>query len=164
MLAVDQVIAMGFVDDKNMGVGGGSYGGFMTSWVVGHTDRFRAAVAMRSVNNWVSFHGTSDIGFTFTENEIKGNPWDQMETLIKHSPFTYVKNVVTPLLILHGEQDHRCPIEQGEQMFAALKKLKREVEFVRFPGESHDMSRSGKPHHRVERLERILSWFDRWFR
>ena len=161
MLAVDQVIAKGFVDDKRMGVTGGSYGGFMTNWIVGHTDRFRAACTMRCVSNLYSFYGTSDIGFTFGDNEFPGNPWDNRDILWERSPFTYVKNIVTPLLILHSEQDHRCPIEQGEQMFTALKKLGREVQFVRFPDEGHNLSRSGKPQHRVERLERVIGWFEK---
>lgn len=159
MLAVDSVIEKGIVDKHNMGVTGGSYGGFMTNWIVGHTERFRAACTARCVSNLYSFYGTSDIGPTFGEHEFPGNPWDNRDILLERSPFTYVKNIVTPLLILHSEQDFRCPIEQGEQMYVALKRLGRDVEFVRFPDENHDLSRSGKPHHRVERLQRILDWF-----
>ncbi|MDP2858939.1 MAG: prolyl oligopeptidase family serine peptidase, partial [Bacillota bacterium] len=119
---------------------------------------------MRCVSNLYSFYGTSDIGFTFGDNEFPGNPWDNRDILWERSPFTYVKNIVTPLLIIHSEQDHRCPIEQGEQMFTALKKLGREVQFVRFPDEGHNLSRSGKPHHRVERLERVIGWFEKHLR
>ncbi len=161
MLALDQVIARGFVDEANMGVTGGSYGGFMTNWVVGHTDRFKAACTQRCVSNLFSFYGTSDIGPLFGEHEFPGNPWDNLDVLLERSPFSYVKNIDTPLLIIHSEQDHRCPIEQAEQMFTALRRMGKETEFVRFPDESHDLSRSGKPHHRVERLERIVGWFEK---
>lgn len=163
MAAVDYVIDRGYVDPNRLAVLGGSYGGFMTNWVVSHTDRFRAAVTMRCVSNLFSFYGTSDIGFHFGELEVGGvTPWEDREAYIRMSPITYVQNIKTPMLIIHSEQDYRCPIEQGEQMFVMLKKLGREVEMVRFPGESHGLSRGGKPKHRVERLDFILDWFDRY--
>jgi acylaminoacyl-peptidase len=164
MEATDYVIKKyPFVNPDRTGVLGGSYGGFMTNWIVGHTDRYRAAVTMRSISNWYSFHGTSDIGWMTlpTHELINGkDPWDDPELCMEKSPITYVKNVKTPLLILHSEADHRCPIEQGEQLFIALKKLGKTVEFVRFPDEPHGMSRTGKPKHRVERLQHIVRWFD----
>lgn len=164
MAAVDHVIAQGYVDPNRLGVTGGSYGGYLTNWLIGHSDRFRAAVTQRCVTNLASMYGTSDIGFSFGEYEFGGTPWDAPEQFARLSPITYVKEIRTPLLIIHSEQDFRCPVEQAEQLYVALKRLRREVEFVRFPDESHGLSRSGKPEHRVERLERILDWFDRYLR
>lgn len=164
MAAVDHVIAQGYVDPRRLGVTGGSYGGYLTNWIIGHSDRFRAAVTQRCVTNLASMYGTSDIGFTFGEYEFGGTPWDAPEQFARLSPITYVREIRTPLLIIHSEQDYRCPVEQAEQLYVALKRLRREVEFVRFPNESHGLSRSGKPAHRVERLERIIAWFDRYLR
>lgn len=149
-----------YVDASRLGVTGGSYGGFMTNWIVGHTDRFQAAVTQRSISNWLSFYGVSDIGYHFTEDQIWGNAWDDVEKLWKHSPLAYVKNVTTPLLVLHGEQDLRCPIEQGEQMFTALKRLGKKTQLIRFPGADHNLSRSGHPHLRTRRLSHIVRWFE----
>ena len=149
-----------FIDADRLGVLGGSYGGFLTSWTVGHTDRFKAACSERAVNCQYTMFGTSDIGSTFNVVELGGAmPWEDMARYIERSPLTYAKNIVTPLLILHSEEDLRCPIEQAEQLFVALKKLRREVRFVRFPGENHEMSRSGRPRHRLERFRHILEWF-----
>ncbi|MGD2142245.1 MAG: S9 family peptidase [Candidatus Bathyarchaeota archaeon] len=156
-----------FVDSERFGGLGGSYGGFMTNWIVGHTDRFKAAVTMRSISNWYSFHGTSDIGWMTlpTHELINGqDPWDDLELCMEKSPISYVKNIVTPLLIIHSESDYRCPIEQGEQLYIALKKLGKTTEFVRFPGEPHGLSRTGKPKHRRERLQHIVRWFDRYLK
>jgi len=116
-------------------------------------------VTMRCVSNLFSFFGTSDIGFTFMEMQFETEPWDDLAKLLKYSPITYVRNIKTPLLILHSEQDFRCPIEQSEQLFISLKKLGRTTEFVRFPDEDHNLSRGGKPAHRAERLEHIVRWF-----
>ncbi len=143
-----------------MGITGGSYGGYMTLWVIGHTDRFKAAVTQRCVSNLYSFYGTSDIGWTFIDYEFGGLPWENREHYMKYSPITYVDKMTTPLLIVHSERDFRCPIEQGEQVFVSLKRLGRDTEFVRFPDETHNLSRAGKPKHRIERLEHILRWFD----
>lgn len=165
MEAVDYVVkAYPYVDGEKLGVAGGSYGGYMTNWVVGHTNRFKAAVTMRSISNWYSMHGTSDIAYKEHDISLGKDPWDNLDLIMEKSPITYVKNVKTPLLILHSEEDYRCPMEQDEQLFAALKKLKKTVEFVRFPGESHGLSRGGKPKHRVERLQHIVRWFDRYLR
>lgn len=157
---VDFCLGLGFIDENRLGVTGGSYGGFMTNWIVGHTNRFKAAVTQRSISNWLSFYGVSDIGWWFTEREQCGNPWDNFEKLWKHSPLAYVKNVTTPLLILHSENDQRCPIEQGEQFYIALKRLEKETKMVRFPGSNHELSRSGKPCLRVSRLNHIVTWFN----
>ncbi|WDQ34681.1 S9 family peptidase [Paenibacillus marchantiae] len=162
MEAMDYALSRySFIDESRLGVTGGSYGGFMTNWIVGHTDRFKAAVTQRSISNWLSFYGVSDIGFFFTEDQIGGNAWDDTEKLWKHSPLAYVGNVSTPLLILHGEQDLRCPIEQAEQLYVALKRRKQTTRFVRFPGANHELSRGGHPHLRVRRLEHIAGWFNK---
>ncbi|MFD2042852.1 S9 family peptidase [Ornithinibacillus salinisoli] len=163
MSAVDYVLEnYSFIDEDRLGVTGGSYGGFMTNWIVGHTNRFKAAVTQRSISNWLSFYGVSDIGFFFTKWELGHNLLEDTTKLWEFSPLKYVENVETPLLILHGEQDYRCPIEQGEQLFVALKHLRKEVEFVRFPGASHELSRSGKPEMRIERLNHICRWFEQY--
>ncbi len=165
MEAVDYVVkTYGFVDPERIGVTGGSYGGFMTNWIVTHTDRFKAAVTQRSICNWLSFYGTTDIGFWFNRDQIGGDPWDDFERLWEKSPLKHVKNVKTPLLIIHSEQDYRCWLDQALQMFAALKVLGKEVELVVFPEENHDLSRRGKPKHRIERLKRILGWFEKYLK
>lgn len=163
MAAMDYCVAnMAFIDENRLGVTGGSYGGFMTNWIVGHTNRFKAAVTQRSISNWTSFTGASDIGSYFTENEHKANPWDDPEQMVKFSPLTYVKNVETPLLILHGEEDLRCPIEQAEQLFVFLKRLGKTTQLIRFPGSNHELSRSGRPLLRIARLNAIVDWFDKY--
>jgi len=164
MAALDEAVARcPFIDSERLGVLGGSYGGFLTSWMVGHTNRFKAACSERAVNCQYTMFGTSDIGSSFNVVELGGAlPWEDMARYIERSPLTYAKDIRTPLLILHSEDDLRCPIEQAEQLFVALKKLKREVRFVRFPGENHEMSRSGKPRHRLERFRHILEWFAKY--
>ncbi|WP_067724911.1 S9 family peptidase [Oceanobacillus damuensis] len=163
MTAVDHALDnFDFIDKTRLGVTGGSYGGFMTNWIVGHTNRFKAAVTQRSISNWLSFYGVSDIGFFFTKWEHGLNLLDDPASLWDISPLKYAENVETPLLILHGELDFRCPIEQGEQLFITLKHLRKEVEFVRFPGANHELSRSGKPEMRIARLEQICRWFEKY--
>lgn len=162
MSAVDYAIeTFDFIDETKLGVTGGSYGGFMTNWIVGHTDRFKAAVTQRSISNWISFYGVSDIGYFFTDWEV-GAELDNIEKLWHHSPLKYVDNIKTPLLILHGERDFRCPIEQGEQLYVALKHQKKETKFVRFPGANHELSRSGNPSLRIHRLNQIGGWFEEY--
>ncbi|WP_046213456.1 S9 family peptidase [Paenibacillus wulumuqiensis] len=151
-----------WIDPDRLGVTGGSYGGFMTNWIVGHTDRFKAAVTQRSICNWVSFYGVSDIGFYFTEDQIGGTPWQRLETLWKHSPLAFVENVKTPILVLHGEQDLRCPMEQAEQWFTGLKRIGAVTRLVRFPDADHNLSRSGHPQLRIQRLEHIAGWFEQY--
>lgn len=163
MAGVDEALRRyDFLDPARLGVLGGSYGGFMTSWTVGHTDRFAAACSERAVNNILTLFGTSDIGHSFSEAQSGFLPWENMAWYIEHSPLTYAPRITTPLLILHSENDLRCPMEQAEQLFVALKKLHKEVKFVRFPDETHEMSRSGKPRHRIERFRIILEWFDQF--
>lgn len=163
METLDQAIARyDFIDEERLGVTGGSYGGFMTNWIVGHTNRFKGAVTQRSISNWFSFYGVSDIGYFFTEYQICARPWEEPEKLWKHSPLAYVDKVQTPLLILHGEQDLRCPIEQAEQLYVALKRLGKTTQLVRFPDANHDLSRNGYPELRVERLNRIVGWMKQY--
>ncbi len=162
MAAVDAASALPWVDTSRIGVTGGSYGGFMTAWLVGHTERFRAAVAQRGCYNFVSFYGTSDIGPTFGRYILGGPVWEKEDAYRAMSPLTYARNVRTPTLLIHSEADWRCPVEQAEQLHVRLKMLgKAETELVRFPEESHNLSRSGRPDRRVERLERIVGWFER---
>ncbi|MDE5413760.1 S9 family peptidase [Alkalihalobacterium chitinilyticum] len=161
MAAVDFVLEnFDYIDQDRLGVTGGSYGGFMTNWIVGHTNRFKAAVTQRSISNWTSFYGVSDIGYFFTKWEIGACFQEDPEKLWYHSPLRYVKNIETPLLILHGENDYRCPIEQAEQLYIALKHQKKDTMFVRFPESNHELSRSGPPHLRIERLNHIVNWFN----
>ncbi|MBI3859217.1 MAG: S9 family peptidase [Thaumarchaeota archaeon] len=148
------------LDGARVAIAGGSYGGFMTNWAIGHTDRFRAAVTDRSISNWTSFWGTSDIGPYFTRDQIGGDPWNADEKLSNDSPLTYVQNVKTPLMLVHSMEDYRCWMVEGLQFFSALKELGREAELVLFPGESHDLSRTGKPKHRIARLNHYIRWFD----
>lgn len=163
MTAVDFALATyDFIDEERLGVTGGSYGGFMTNWIVGHTNRFKAAVTQRCISNWLSFYGVSDIGFFFTKWELGKNLLEDPDKLWDFSPLKYAKNVETPLLIVHGEQDFRCPIEQSEQLFVTLKHLRKKVKFVRFPGANHELSRGGHPELRVERLNHITRWFEKY--
>jgi dipeptidyl aminopeptidase/acylaminoacyl peptidase len=159
MAGLDAALARGGLDETRLGVAGGSYGGYMTNWIVGHTDRFRAAVTMRCVANIATMFGTSDIGWDLAVDELGATPWEDLDKLMRHSPITYVANIHTPLLILHSDNDLRCPIGEGEQMFTALKYLGRETKMVRFEGQSHGLSRGGHPRTRVLRLGEIQSWF-----
>jgi len=162
MAALDAVIARGIVDERRIGATGGSYGGFMVNWLVGQTDRFAAGITQRCISNWVSDYGTSDLSMVSCVEEFGGPPWEAMETYLRLSPLTYVVNMKTPLHIEQQEHDYRCAMEQGEQMFMALKARDVPVEFARYPNESHGMSRGGQPHHRIERLTRHLAWFARY--
>jgi len=162
MAVVEHAAAHHAVADAPVHLTGGSYGGFMTNWLVGtRPGRFRSAVTQRSICNWTSFYGTSDIGPWFTEGEVGPAPWTDLDALWRASPLRHVAQVVTPTLILHSEADHRCPIEQAEQWFSALKRVGRaETRLVRFPDEGHDLSRSGRPDRRLQRLDLILGWFE----
>ncbi|TPG78798.1 S9 family peptidase [Brevibacillus laterosporus] len=152
-----------YLDEQRMGVTGGSYGGFMTNWIVTHNQRFRAAVTQRSISNWISFAGVSDIGYYFAKWEVQGDLVTDPDRLWQHSPLRYAQHVETPLLILHGERDYRCPIEQAEQFFTAIKQHKKApVRFMRFPDATHELSRSGDPAHRIARLQAIVGWFEEY--
>ncbi|GAC1347909.1 MAG: S9 family peptidase [Ktedonobacteraceae bacterium] len=161
MAGVDALLQKGYIDEQRLAVIGGSYGGFMTNWLVGHTDRFKVAVTDRSVVNRSSFFGSSHIGWDFADDDLETTPWDDPELYQRMSPITYVKDMHTPLLIIHSEKDYRCSIEQSEELFAALKYLGREVLFVRFEDQSHGLSRGGHPHSRLERLRHIKNWFEK---
>lgn len=144
------------LDPQRMGVMGGSYGGFLTAWLIAHQDRWKAAIVERALLSWPSFGGTSDIGGWFAQSYL-GDPeleWDR-------SPLRLASQVRTPTLIIHSENDFRCPIEQAEQYFDALLRNGVEAEFVRFPGEGHELTRSGKPRHREERFDIVLDWLER---
>jgi dipeptidyl aminopeptidase/acylaminoacyl peptidase len=153
----------GWLDPERVGLLGGSYGGFMTSWIVGHSKRFVAACSERAVNSHVTMFGCSDIGHLFNQMELGGVlPWEDMDKYLERSPLSYARDITTPLLIMHSEEDLRCPMEQAEQLFVALRRLGREVTFVRFPDENHELSRSGKPRHRLERFRILLEWFGKY--
>ncbi len=164
MAGVDALIQRGYIDEQRMAVTGGSYGGFLTNWLVSHNNRFKAAVTDRAVTNMATMFGTSDIFWLIAEEEMDTTPWEDLELYMNMSPVKYVQNIQTPLLIIHSEQDYRCSIEQAEQLFAALKYMGREVLFVRFEGQSHGLSRGGHPKLRLERLRYILSWFDKYLK
>ncbi len=148
-----------WIDANRLGVAGGSYGGYMTNWIVGHTDRFKAAVTMRSVVDWRAMVGTGDGGWHWMKRANQKAPWQDDQWYRQQSPITYVEHMTTPLLIEHQEGDLRCPIEQGEILYTAVKYLNRApVKFVRYPDEFHGMSRDGKPWHRIHRLETMTDW------
>ena len=162
MLGVDELISRPYIDESRLGVTGGSCGGFMTNWIIGHNNRFAAAVTQRSITNQISFFGTSDIGPECTQWETHANPWDDLEGVWRQSPIAYVANVETPLLIIHSDEDYRCDLEQAEQLFAAMRWMNKEVELVIFEGESHGLSRGGRPGNRIERQRRIIGWFQKY--
>ena len=164
MAAVDEVAARPYVDETRMGVHGYSYGGFMSSWIVGHNDRFKAAVVGAPCTDLVGMYGTSDIGVSFGEVQWGGAFEEAYQKLVDRSPITYVPNVAAPVLLLHGEADVRCPISQSEAYFVRLKRLGKDVEMVRFPGCSHSFPRQGHPKLREEYLARTLEWFERHLR
>lgn len=149
------------IDKERVFVAGGSYGGFMTNWIVGHTDRFKAAVTQRCISNWISFYGTSDVGAFFVEFQLQKNV-QEFQDLWKMSPLAYAHNVKTPLLVIHGEEDLRCPQEQGEQMYTAMKKQGVDTKLVLYPKSSHGLSRAGLPHLRMDRMKEIKNWFKKY--
>jgi dipeptidyl aminopeptidase/acylaminoacyl peptidase len=162
MIGVDEVLKRGYVDPKKLGVTGGSGGGLLTDWIVGHTDRFAAAVAQRDIASWAAWWYSADFTL-FQPSWFKAPPFQDPQDYVNRSPITYIEKVHTPLMLVLGEADFRTPPGAGgEEMFRALKFLRRPVIMVRFPGESHELSRSGQPWHRVERLEHIVGWFDKY--
>jgi len=149
-----------FVDEERLGVTGGSYGGFMTNWIVGHTDAFKAAVSQRSISSWISFFGTTDIGYFFASDQTGGDFFDNLEGYLRQSPLMSAPNVVTPILFIHSLEDYRCWVPEAMQFFTALRYLGKEAKMVLFPKENHELSRGGLPIHREKRLRAILEWFD----
>jgi dipeptidyl aminopeptidase/acylaminoacyl peptidase len=163
---LDGALATGDIDRSRVGLAGGSYGGFMTTWLLGHSDRFAAGVSMRAVNDFVSEVGASDVGW-FLERELRApkNLSDRGRLLFDASPMRAAHKIDVPLLVVHSERDYRCPIDQGEQLFTLLRRLgKKHVEFVRFTGDGHELSRGGKPRNRILRLRAIAHWFGRHLR
>lgn len=148
------------IDKDRVGVTGGSYGGFMTNWIIGHTNRFKAAASQRSISNWISKFATTDIGYYFVDDQNSATPWSSYEKLWFHSPMKYADKVTTPTLFIHSEEDYRCWLPEGIQMFTSLKYHGVESRLCMFKGESHELSRSGKPKHRIKRLEEITNWFN----
>jgi len=153
-----------YIDPKRMGVTGGSYGGYMTVWIIGHTQRFKAAVTQRCVSNFVSMWGSSDMNWSFQQVLSDKPPFEDLQKFWDHSPIKYIGNARTPTLVLHNENDMRCPIEQGEQVFVALKSLGVEAEMVRFPDEPHGLSRIGRTDRRIARLTHMARWFDKYLK
>ncbi|HTS15611.1 MAG TPA: S9 family peptidase [Candidatus Sulfotelmatobacter sp.] len=163
MGGVDTLIADGLADPDRLGVTGGSYGGYLTSWIVGHTDRFAAAVTCRSVNDMTSQMLSGDIGGpSFGRQEYGRNPWEDPQLYLRESPLTYATAIHTPLLIQHSERDLRTTITQAEELFTVLRSLKREVRLMRVPDETHELTRSGTPFRRVANLDEIVRWFDHY--
>jgi dipeptidyl aminopeptidase/acylaminoacyl peptidase len=162
LAGVDEMVRRGIADPKRLGVTGGSGGGILTNWIVTQTDRFAAAAAQRSIADWSSFFYTADFTL-FRPTWFHGAPWEVPQDFARLSPITYINKVTTPLMLIEGEADYRTPpTSGGEQMFRALKYLHKPVVMVRFPGESHELSRSGQPWHRVERLRHIVAWMDKY--
>ncbi len=162
MAGVDEMCSRDYIDEDRIALHGSSYGGYMGSWIVGHETRFKAAIVGAPCANLHSMYGTSDIGVSFFEMNWGGTTEEFRESLLKHSPITYVDDVTTPVLLYHGENDLRCPIEQSEQYFVALKRRGKEVEFVRFPDSSHGFRKLGHPKLRVECSQRVLDWLAKY--
>lgn len=140
---------------------GGSYGGFMTNWIIGHTDRFCCAASQRSISNWLGFYGVSDIGWYFAGDQCASTPWNNMELMWSRSPLKYALQAKTPTLFIHSDEDYRCPMQEGLQMYSALAEHGVETRLCLFHGENHELSRSGKPKHRIRRLCEITDWFEK---
>ena len=152
------------IDQKRVGVTGGSYGGFMTNWIVGHTDRFAAAASQRSIANWVSFEHNSDIGHTFILNNQGGNTRTNVELLWKQSPLQYAPNCKTPILFIHSDEDYRCYMAEGFAMYSAVKRNGCPAKLCLFHGENHELSRGGKPENRIDRMTEIVNWMDAYLK
>jgi dipeptidyl aminopeptidase/acylaminoacyl peptidase len=162
MAGVDMMVKRGYVDARRMGITGGSGGGLLTNWAITQTNRFAAAVSMRSIADWSGFWYTADFTL-YTPSWFKKAPWEDPADFVARSPITHVANVKTPTMFIDGDDDLRTPpSDGGEMMFRALKYMKVPTVMVRVPGETHELSRSGKPKHRVERLQHILGWFDKY--
>ena len=153
-----------FIDKDRLGVGGGSYGGFMTNWIIGHTDLFKAAVSQRSIANWITFENTSDIGLIFSRSQHKAMVEEDVEKLWWHSPVKYADNAKTPTLFIHSDQDYRCYMVEGLAMLTALKMHGVPSRMALVHGESHELSRSGKPRNRIKRMEEIVNWYDTYLK
>lgn len=160
MSVVDATIARGSIDTDNLFVTGGSGGGALTAWIVGHTDRFRAAVSAKPVINWFSFVLTADMYPFFSHYWFNDLPWDKIDNYVKRSPISYVGNVKTPTMMMVGEDDHRTPASEAEQFYQALKLRKIDTALVRVPGASHDISE--RPSNLIGKVLNILGWFEKY--
>jgi len=162
MVGVDELLKRGYIDPKKLAVTGGSGGGVLTDWTITHTDRFAAAVSQRDISNWASWWYTADFTL-FQPHWFKAPPFEDPQDYANRSSITFVKNIHTPVMFVLGDSDYRTPQDSGgEQLFRALKLLKRPTAMVIFPRETHELSRSGEPWHRIERLDHIVAWFDKW--
>ena len=162
MAGVDEVVKKGYVDEARLAVTGGSGGGLLTNWVVTQTPRFKAAVSQRDISDWTNFWYTADFTL-FRATWFRKPPFEDPLEFARRSPITYVSKIQTPLMFILGDEDWRTPPSAGgEELFRALKYLRKPTVMVRFPGENHELSRSGRPWHRVERLQHIVNWFDKW--
>ncbi|MFR0978478.1 MAG: alpha/beta hydrolase family protein [Holdemania filiformis] len=150
------------IDAKRIGVTGGSYGGYMTNWIIGHTERFACAASQRSISNWVSENMVSDIGFSFGNDQMDATPWSDVNKIWDQSPLKAADQCVTPTLFIHSFEDYRCPIQEGMQMYNAIVHHGVEARMCLFKGESHGLSRGGKPLHRIRRLQEITDWMNRF--
>lgn len=165
MAFVDAAIEQAdFIDKERLGVTGGSYGGVMTNWIIGHTNRFRAAASQRSISNWISLTALSDIGYSFVDGYSGTDIWGNTDLLWKQSPLAYADKVTTPTLFIHSDEDYRCPLPEGLQMFSALRYHQVPARIVIFKGENHELSRSGHPKNRIRRLQEITNWFDHYLK
>ncbi len=152
------------LDANALGACGGSYGGFMCNWIEGHTDRFGAIASQRSISNWIADFGSSEIGVLFDSNEMQATPWKNIENMWRASPLQYAKNAKTPILFIHSLNDYNCPLDQGVEMFTAMKYFKVPSKMVLFENENHNLSRTGQPNHRIRRLLEIRQWFDTYLK
>lgn len=165
MAWADYVEKQPYIDSDRMGVTGGSYGGYMTTMIIGRTNRFKAAVAQRLVSNFISFYGSSDMNWAVQHLfGSETDPWNDLENYWKQSPISFIGGATTPTLIVHSEMDYRCDREQGEQVFVALKRLGVDTEMLLVPGESHGLSRMGRTDRRIARLSHILRWFEKYLK
>jgi dipeptidyl aminopeptidase/acylaminoacyl peptidase len=165
MAWADHIEKQPYIDPERMGVTGGSYGGYMTTLIIGRTQRFRAAVAQRVVSNFISFYGSSDMNW-LTEGLLgtEAPPWSDLENYWRQSPISSIGNATTPTLLIHSEEDSRCDPEQGKQVFVALKRLGVDTELILFPGESHGLSRNGRTDRRIARLNHMTRWFEKYLK
>ena len=152
------------INPQKVGITGGSYGGFMTNWAIGHTQRYAAAVSQRSLTNWISMENVADIGYTFDIDQTAGTAWRNMKKVWDQSPLKYANKAKTPTLFIHSEEDYRCPLVEGMQMFQGIKQAGCTAKMVIFKGENHELSRAGKPRHRVRRLTEITNWFEKYLK
>lgn len=162
MAFTDHVLNHYPIDKDKVYITGGSYGGFMTNWAISQTHRFKAAVTQRSISNWLSFYGTSDIGSTFGVDQTGGHPLHDRDKLWDQSPLKHALKIQTPLRFIHSDQDYRCPIEQAQQLYAVLRNNGVDTDLIWFKNENHELSRSGKPHARIKRLYAIQDWFKKY--